>query len=58
MSISDESNNLVSLTAMSTVVFDVEATLTVLALVTAVILNIVKTIGHIKDQRKSVDSQE
>ena len=57
MSISDESNNLVSLTAMSTVVFDVETTLTILALVTAVILNIVKTIGHIKDQRKN-DFQE
>ena len=51
MSISDESNNLVSLTAISTVVFDVETTLTISALVTAVILNIVKTIGHIKAQR-------
>jgi|DEB0MinimDraft_6_1074348.scaffolds.fasta_scaffold90564_2 hypothetical protein len=55
MSISDESNNLLNLGAMSTVVFDVEATLTVLALVTAVILNIVKTIGHIREQRENVN---
>lgn len=46
--ISDENVNVINLGALGTVVLDFETTLTLLALITAIILNIVKIIGNIK----------
>jgi hypothetical protein len=46
--ISDENVNVINLGALGTVVLDLETTLTIFALATAVILNIVKIIANIK----------
>lgn len=46
--ISDENVNVINLGALGTVVLDFETTLTLLALITAIILNIVKIISNIK----------
>lgn len=49
----DESVNVVNLGALGTVVLDIETTLTILALFTAIILNVAKIYKNIKDARKS-----
>lgn len=56
--ISDENVNVINLGALGTVVLDLETTLTIIALATAVILNIVKIVANIKHIRdKDVTSE-
>ncbi len=56
--ISDENVNVINLGALGTVVLDLETTLTIFALATAVILNIVKIVANVKRMRdKDVTSE-
>ncbi len=50
--LSDENVNVINLGALGTVVLDLETTLTLLTLVTAIILNVAKIYRNFKDSRK------
>ena len=49
---SDENVNVINLGALGTVVLDLETTLTVLTLLTAIILNVAKIYKNVKEARK------
>ena len=50
---SDENVNVINFGALGTVAIDLEATLTAIVLVTAIILNVAKTIEHLKNKKVS-----
>jgi hypothetical protein len=50
---SDENVNVINFGALGTVAIDLEATLTAIVLVTAIILNVAKTIEHLKSKKVS-----
>jgi hypothetical protein len=50
---SDESVNVINLGALGTVVLDIETTLTILMLLTAIVLNIAKIYSNIKRNKMS-----
>ena len=52
---SDENVNVINLGALGTVVLDLETTLTILTLLTAIILNIAKIYKNVMEARKSSD---
>ena len=55
---SDENVNVINLGALGTVVLDLETTLTVLTLLTAIILNIAKIYKNVKDATKVSDNED
>jgi len=52
---SDENVNVINLGALGSVVLDLETTLTILMLLTAIVLNIAKIYGNIKRNKMSKD---
>jgi hypothetical protein len=50
---SDENINVINFGALGTVAIDLEATLTVIVLATAIILNVAKTIEHLRRDKVS-----
>ena len=55
---SDESTNVINLGALGTIVLDLETTLSLLMITTAIILNLSKIYRNIKDARKVSDNEE
>ena len=55
---SDESTNVINLGALGTIVLDLETTLSLLMITTAIILNVSKIYRNIKDARKVSDNKE
>lgn len=55
---SDESTNVINLGALGTIVLDLETTLSLLMITTAIILNLSKIYRNIKDARKVSDNKE
>ncbi len=51
----DESVNVINLGALGSVVLDLETTLTILMLLTAIVLNIAKIYSNIKHKKMSKD---